>query len=185
MDRAWLVLAAVVLAGCTGAGTSPAAAQSPAQEDGPAMTDLSLTSPAFDDGGPIPEEYGYEEQNVNPPLHVAGVPEEAASLALVMDDPDAKPVAGKVWDHWVLYNIPAETTQIREDEAPGVEGANDFGEAGYGGPNPPDKEHTYVFTLYALDTELDLSQGATKEEVENAMEGHVLAKDVLEGTYAP
>ncbi|MDY6769757.1 MAG: YbhB/YbcL family Raf kinase inhibitor-like protein [Candidatus Nanohaloarchaea archaeon] len=148
-------------------------------------SDLTLTSPAFDDGGRIPQKYGYEHANVNPPLTVSGVPEGAESLALVMDDPDAKPVAGKVWDHWVLYGIPPNVTDIREDEAAGVEGQNDYGEQGYGGPNPPDKQHTYVFTLYALDTELDLEPGATKEELERAIDGHVLAKDVLRGTYAP
>ncbi len=149
------------------------------------MADLSLTSPAFGDGEPIPEKYGYTEQNVNPPLVIEGVPDGTASLAVVVDDPDAEPVAGKVWDHWVLYDIPPETTQIREDEAPGTEGMNDFDERGYGGPNPPDKEHTYVFVLYALDTEPGLSPGATKQELEDTIEGHVLAKDTLRGTYAP
>ncbi|MDY6766458.1 MAG: YbhB/YbcL family Raf kinase inhibitor-like protein [Candidatus Nanohaloarchaea archaeon] len=149
------------------------------------MASLDLTSPAFEDAAAIPDRYGYEADNVNPPLRISGVPEGAQSLALVMDDPDAKPVAGQVWDHWALYNIPADTTEIQEGAAPGVEGQNDFGEQGYGGPNPPDGQHTYVFTLYALDTELDLGPGASKEELESAMQGHVLAKDVLRGTYAP
>ncbi|MFB6077014.1 MAG: YbhB/YbcL family Raf kinase inhibitor-like protein, partial [Candidatus Nanohaloarchaea archaeon] len=118
----------------------------------------------------IPETYGYTERNVNPPLAVTGVPAEAETLALVMDDPDAKPVAGKVWDHWVVWNLPANTTEIPEDASfdTADEGVNDFGEQGYGGPNPPDQEHTYVFTLYALDTELDLDPGASKADLEAA-----------------
>ncbi|MDY6774384.1 MAG: YbhB/YbcL family Raf kinase inhibitor-like protein [Candidatus Nanohaloarchaea archaeon] len=147
--------------------------------------ELELSSPAFEDGGTIPERYGYEEQNVNPPLQISGVPENTESLALVMDDPDAEPVAGKVWDHWVLYNIPPNVTEIGEGESPGTEGRTDYNEPGYGGPNPPDQPHEYVFTLYALNTELDLEKGATKEELEQAVEGHVLDKSVLKGSYSP
>jgi len=177
-----LLLAALVVAGCT--GTTQEAGNEPAPGD-TTMTELTLASPAFGDGERIPEKYGYTEQNVNPPLNFSGVPEGTQSIALVMDDPDAVEPAGKVWDHWVLYNVPSGTEQIREAEAPGTEGTNDYGETGYGGPNPPDKEHTYVFTLYALDTELELGEGATKDELEDAVEGHVMEKDVLTGTYAP
>lgn len=152
------------------------------------MTEFTLSSPAFEDGGVIPRRYGYRERNVNPPLVVDGVPVEAASLAIVVEDPDAAGPAGKVWDHWVVWNLPAETTTIPADwDASGdaTEGANDYGETGYGGPNPPDGEHTYRFVAYALDTRLDLPVGATKSDLESAMEGHVLAEDTLEGTYAP
>ncbi|MFB6167096.1 MAG: YbhB/YbcL family Raf kinase inhibitor-like protein [Candidatus Nanohaloarchaea archaeon] len=151
------------------------------------MSNLSLESPAFDFGEKIPEKYGYTEENVNPPLRISGVPEGAESLVLVMDDPDAKPVVGHVFDHWVLYGIPPNTSAIPEGEIPegSVEGENDYGSQGYGGPNPPDRTHTYVFKLYALDTELGLGPGATKEEVEEAMKGHVLARDTLEGDYSP
>lgn len=147
--------------------------------------EMHLTSPAFDDGAPIPRNYGYEEANVSPPLEIHDVPSEAASLALIVDDPDAQEPAGKIWDHWVMWNVDPDVGRIPEGQAPGVEGKNDFGEVGWGGPAPPDREHTYVFRLVALDTELDLSSGATKRELEAAMDGHVLAEAELTGTYAP
>ena len=148
---------------------------------------FTLSSPAFGEGDRIPEEYGYTERNVNPPLAIEDVPDGTESLALVVDDPDAKEPAGKVWDHWVVWNLPPETTEILEDFGAddATEGDNDYGERGYGGPNPPDREHVYRFECYALDTDLDLPAGATKEELESAMEGHVVAKTGLMGTYAP
>lgn len=146
-----------------------------------------LSSPSFDDGDPIPDRYGYTESNVNPPLVVEDVPEGAASLVLLVDDPDAEPVAGKIWDHWVVWNVDQDIGEIPEDwSAEGaVEGVNDYGERGYGGPNPPDKSHTYRFRLFALDTSLDLPRSASREEVEDSMQGHVIAKALLKGTYAP
>ncbi|MEF8842371.1 MAG: YbhB/YbcL family Raf kinase inhibitor-like protein [Haloarculaceae archaeon] len=153
------------------------------------MTDLELTSPAFGDGEPIPREYGYTERNVNPPLRVSGVPEGTASLALVVDDPDAVEPAGKVWDHWLVWNVPPGTEEIPADWDPGavgaVEGQNDFGETGYGGPNPPDREHTYEFRLYALDATLDLGTDARRDGFEDAATGHLVASAGLSGTYAP
>lgn len=150
---------------------------------------LRISSSAFEDGAPIPEEYGHDAENVNPPLSVSGVPDDAASLALVVDDPDAVEPAGKVWDHWTVWNVPPEVQEIPEDwdpEADGAtEGTNDFDERGYGGPAPPDREHTYRFKLYALDTSLDLSPSVGREEVEDAVDGHVVDDAVLEGTYAP
>lgn len=152
------------------------------------MADLSITSHAFDDGAPIPEEYGYDERDVNPPLRVDGVPDDAASLALIVDDPDAVEPAGKVWDHWVVWNVDPAVDEIPEDwdpsDAGASEGTNDYGETGYGGPNPPDREHTYRFRLFALDATLDLSN-ADADALEDAMEGHVLAEARLEGTYTP
>jgi hypothetical protein len=153
------------------------------------MADLQLSSPAFDDGDPIPEQYGYTEANVNPPLHIAGVPAETESLALVVDDPDAMEPAGKIWDHWLVWNVDPDQTEIPEDWSPesaeADEGQNDYGEHGYGGPNPPDRAHTYRFMLYALDTDLALSSAADKDQLQDAMTGHVLADARLEGTYAP
>lgn len=151
------------------------------------MAELKLTSSAFKDGEKIPRKYGYTEQNINPPLHISGVPTKAKSLVLVMDDPDAMEPAGKIWDHWVAWNIDPNTTKIPEDTVPpdAMEGQNDYGEGGYGGPNPPDKEHEYRFKLYALDKKLDLSSSAKKEDVEKAIEGHILDKTLLTGTYAP
>ncbi|MFO7991361.1 MAG: YbhB/YbcL family Raf kinase inhibitor-like protein [Thermoplasmata archaeon] len=148
---------------------------------------LELTSPKFDNGGEIPRKYGYNYENVNPPLKINGVPDGTESLVLVVDDPDAKEPAGKVWTHWVMWNIEPNTTFIYENgDPPGaVEGKNDYGKSGYGGPNPPDKEHTYRFMLFALDTSLDLRAPAGKSEVQKAMKGHVLEKVMLKGTYAP
>ncbi|WP_152042308.1 YbhB/YbcL family Raf kinase inhibitor-like protein [Salinigranum salinum] len=148
---------------------------------------LTLTSPAFADDETIPRRYGYTEENVNPPLTIGGVPDATESLALVVDDPDAVEPAGTVWDHWVVWNIPPETREIPEawNAADVVEGQNDYGERGYGGPNPPDREHTYRFLLYALDTVLSLDPGATKDELQQAMEESLLEEALLEGTYAP
>ncbi|MDY6780004.1 MAG: YbhB/YbcL family Raf kinase inhibitor-like protein [Halobacteria archaeon] len=150
---------------------------------------MRLRSPAFEDGERIPEKHGYTDENVSPPLSFEDVPRSAESLALVMDDPDAVEPAGKVWDHWVVWNIGAGTTEVPEGWNPeddgAVEGQNDYGETGYGGPNPPDGEHTYVFKLYSLDTTLDLSGDAKKSDLEDAIKGHVTQKAELRGTYAP
>jgi hypothetical protein len=151
------------------------------------MADLTLTSPAFDDGDSIPEEHGYSAENTNPPLQIDGVPTGAESLALVVDDPDAREPAGKIWDHWVVWNVDTELSEIPAGWLPtnAVEGQNDFGETGWGGPEPPDGEHTYRFLLYALDEELDLETGADKDDFFKAAEGHVVEKDGISGTYAP
>ncbi|WP_129114458.1 YbhB/YbcL family Raf kinase inhibitor-like protein [Halegenticoccus tardaugens] len=148
---------------------------------------MQLSSPAFADGEAIPRRHGYREENVNPPLRIEGVPDGTASLVLVVDDPDAKDPAGKVWDHWVVWNVDPDVEEIPEAWAveAAVEGRTDYGETGYGGPNPPDREHAYRFRLYALDTRLPLETGSTKAEVQAAMDGHVLAEAALTGTYAP
>lgn len=148
---------------------------------------MRLTSPAFGDGEPIPGKYGYTEANVNPPLEVADVPDGTQSLALVLDDPDAVEPAGKVWLHWLVWNIPPSRTSIPEDWSPtdATEGTNDFGTRGYGGPAPPDGTHTYRFKLYALDARLDLSASADERRVGDAMAGHVLSRTQLTGTYGP
>jgi Raf kinase inhibitor-like YbhB/YbcL family protein len=150
---------------------------------------LTLSSSAFEDGERIPERYGHDAANVNPPLSVSGVPGAAESLALVVDDPDAVEPAGKVWDHWTVWNVPPGVEEIPEDWDPtadgATEGTNDFGESGYGGPAPPDREHTYRFKLYALDATLDLPGTAGKDDVESEIDGHVLESAVLKGTYAP
>lgn len=176
-------LALLALAGCTmmGQGAGDGAAQVEP------MGELTLQSSAFDAGGRIPDRYGYTNENINPPLRIDGVPATADSLVLIVDDPDARKPAGKIWDHWVLFNIPPGTTAIDEDSVPSgaVEGVNDYGSTGYGGPNPPDREHTYRFRLYALDTGLSLDAGATAEQVEDAMDGHIVAQTVLNGTFAP
>ena len=146
------------------------------------MTKLKLTSPAFSDGGEIPRECGYKHGNEVPPLVINGITEGTKSLALIMDDPDAMGAVGKVWVHWLAWNIDPTATENLQDA---TEGMTDFGEVGYGGPAPPDKRHTYVFKLYALDCELDLSNESTKADVEKAMEGYILDQATLTGTYAP
>ena len=153
------------------------------------MGDLKLTSSAFSDGGEIPRECGYKNGNVSPPLTIRGYSHELKSLALIMDDPDAMRAVGKVWVHWVVWNIPpsleiAESTKNMPDTW-GIEGMTDFGEVGYGGPAPPDKRHTYVFKLHALDCKLELTSESAKADVEKAMEGHIIEQATLTGTYAP
>ena len=148
---------------------------------------MKLTSSAFEDGGMIPAKYGYTEENVNPPLEIEDVPDGAESLILIMDDPDALKPAGKVWDHWVVWNMNPDVRKIPEgwDIQQGEEGRTDYDETKYGGPNPPDGVHTYQFRLYALDSRLDFSGAPTKAELEEEMEGHVLGRAKLEGNYAP
>ena len=146
------------------------------------MADLQLTSSAFSHGGEIPRKCGYKNGNEKPPLAINGVTEGTKSLALIMDDPDAMGAVGKVWVHWVVWNIDPTTTEL---ENLTEEGMTDFNEVGYGGPAPPDKRHTYVFKLYALDSVLDLSSESSKADVEKAMEGHIIEQATLEGTYAP
>ena len=148
---------------------------------------MQLTSSGFSDGDEMPIELGYKNGNETPALSINGIPEGTKSLALIMDDPDAMGAVGKVWVHWVVWNIDPTREFItgNPQESKFVEGMTDFGEVGYGGPAPPDKTHTYVFKLYALDTELDLPQKSTKADVEKAMEGHIIEQAILEGTYAP
>lgn len=149
------------------------------------MSELSLSSPAFGDGERIPEEHGYAERNVNPPLRIDGVPDEAAALVLIVDDPDAREPAGTVWDHWLVWDIDPGREEIPEDWSPteATEGQNDFGEHGYGGPNPPDREHTYRFRLYAVDEPLGLPPSTDKEGLIDAMTGRTVAKARIDGTY--
>ena len=156
------------------------------------MTKLELTSPAFSDGGEIPRECGYKHGNKVPPLKIKCAYTRIKSLALIMDDPDAMEPAGKVWVHWVVWNIESEALkqfQYSASQTPEIllstTGMTDFGEVGYGGPAPPDKRHTYVFKLYALDTILDLPEGSPKAALESAMEGHIIEQTQLTGTYAP
>ncbi|MBD3370270.1 YbhB/YbcL family Raf kinase inhibitor-like protein [Candidatus Fermentibacteria bacterium] len=148
---------------------------------------MRLRSPAFVDGESISGQYGYRRGNVNPPLKIEEVPEGTKSLALIIDDPDAMEPAGKVWDHWVLWNIDPDTREIPEGSVPpgAVQGRTDYGENRYGGPNPPDREHTYRFRAFALDQSLDLPSSAVKADLEKAMNGHVLDQAGMSGTYAP
>ncbi len=151
---------------------------------------LSLTSSAFAEGAAIPVRHTCDGPDVSPPLAWDGAPAGTKVFALIMDDPDAP--AG-TWVHWVLYNIPATTSQLPEkvakvetlDLGGARQGRNDFHSPGYGGPcPPPGPAHRYVFKLYALDATLQLRSGAQKHDLEAAMQGHTLGVAQLVGTYA-
>jgi len=152
---------------------------------------LALVSPAFTDQGEIPRRYTCEGEDVSPPLSWSGVPDGTKSFALIVDDPDAPdPKAPRMtWVHWVLYNLPADIRELPEaidPEAlpPGTEeGQNDWKNLGYGGPCPPIGRHRYFHKLYALDTRLANLGAATKTKLEAAMQGHILARADLVGTY--
>ena len=144
---------------------------------------MKLTSPAFNSGDLLPRRFAKEHGNISPALKFSEVPPEAQSLALIMSDPDAP---SGTFTHWVLFNLPPKTTEVRENEsAPGaVPGRNDYGDIGYGGPRPPSGTHRYFFNAYALDTPLSLSTGASAAEVERAMETHVLENSKTMGKFS-
>jgi Raf kinase inhibitor-like YbhB/YbcL family protein len=156
----------------------------------PAMT-MKLTSTAFKNDASIPSRYTCDGANVSPPLAFGALPPGTKSLALIVTDPDAPdPKAPKTtWVHWIVYNLPADTAGLREAvpakgmPAGALDGTNDFGHTGYGGPCPPIGRHRYVHTLYALDTVLADLDRPTRAKLLAAMEGHVLAKVELIGTY--
>jgi Raf kinase inhibitor-like YbhB/YbcL family protein len=145
------------------------------------MKELRIKSSAFEHNGSIPEKYTCDGEDVNPPLTIEGIPEGTQSLALIMDDPDA-PMG--TWDHWVVWNMPSASKEIRENSVPGVEGMNDFRKHSYGGPCPPRGTHRYSFKVYALDTKLNIGASSRKKDLEKAMQGHILAKGELIGRYS-
>lgn len=147
---------------------------------------MKITSPAFKEGGIIPSLYTCEGKNINPQLEIGNIPPAAKSLVLIMDDPDvpASIRPEKMYDHWVIFNIPPSTHKIGEHTTPpGIQGRSTNGKNQYVGPCPPFGEHRYFFKLYALDTLLELPPGATKKEVEKAMHGHIIAESQLMGKY--
>jgi Raf kinase inhibitor-like YbhB/YbcL family protein len=144
------------------------------------MADLKVKSPAFEHGKLIPKKYSCDGQDINPPLTIEGIPKEAKTLVLALDDPDAP---SGTFDHWIVWDIPASTTKIAENSVPGKEGFNSARQTGYMGPCPPSGTHRYFFKVYALDIELNLGLGSKKKDAEKAMQGHVLAKGELMGTY--
>ncbi len=150
---------------------------------------MKLVSSAFEHEGKIPSKYTCDGENVNPPLEFSDIPPNAKSLALIMDDPDIPDFVKQkfnisVWDHWVAFNIPPDTKGVNENQEPkGTAGITTSNKLKYGGPCPPDREHRYFFKLYALDTTLTLKEGATKEQVLEAIKGHVLAEAELMGKY--
>ena len=197
------LILALAVAGCSGAdeGDAKAAAQQPA-----AASSFQIMSPNFTEIRPrvrIPPKHTCIEDDVSPPLRWNEVPPGTASLALIADDPENE---SGLWVHWVLYNIPADatglpegiptTTEVLPDGT--IQGLNDFKRIGYGGPCPPvkvfrlgddmeatlkTKPHKYYFRLYALDTQFGLAAGATKEELLDAMDGHILAQAETVGKF--
>lgn len=177
--RTFLVTAVAITSGCM------------SREDSDDTGTFSVSSLAFEDGEEIPEEYTCEGANDSPPLRVDGVPSEAETLALIVDDPDAP---GTTFVHWLLWNVPPDTEQIPQgipqgpsvDELGGVvQGTNDNSDIGYFGPCPPegDGPHTYRFTLYAVKTELELEAGATRDELDAALDGRTVGTARLTGAY--
>ena len=143
---------------------------------------MLITSPAFEQHQPIPQKYTCQGEDLSPPLQFQDAPAGTKSLALIMDDPDA-PMGTFV--HWVVWNLPPDTRQLSEGvKLKHQEGKNHFPKIGYGGPcPPPGKPHRYYFKLYALDTQVHLSDGSSKEQLLEAMEGHILGQAELVGTY--
>lgn len=141
---------------------------------------MRITSSAFENEGMIPEKYTCDGDDVSPPLTIENVPKEAKSLVMIVDDPDA-PMG--TWTHWVVWNIPAKGMEIEENKAPGTEGRNTSGNEKYDGPCPPSGIHRYFFKVYALDIILENKNGASRKEIEQSMEGHVIAESALMGRY--
>lgn len=149
---------------------------------------MKIKSSAFNDGERIPKKYTCDGEDVSPPLTWDDIPEGTVTLALISDDRDAP---SKTWTHWLIFNIPPELNglpegveKVGEFENGIMQGFNDFGRIGYGGPCPPSGVHRYFFKLYALDTSLDLEPGTSKEELLEAMEGHIIEKTEMVGLYS-
>ena len=142
-------------------------------------TYMKLTSPEFTHNSMIPKKFTCQGEDINPHLVIEEIPPSAVSLALINDDPDA-PVG--TWDHWIVFNIPP-SEKIAQNSVPGTQGKNSWGRNDYGGPCPPSGTHRYFFKIYALDTKLDLPEGASKQQVEQAMEEHILDQAELIGLY--
>ncbi len=141
------------------------------------MSDFSISCSDFSEGDEIPKKFGYKFENEEPNISFNRPPSGTTTLVLIMDDPDAMGAVGKIWVHWLQYHNLSQPSPI--------EGKTDFGEIGYGGPAPPDKRHTYIFKAYALDIELELKEGYSKQDLEDSMNGHIIAEAKLTGTFAP
>lgn len=179
---------AFALAVCAAVGFVLAASAVVMQPPPQSAKQMQVTSAAFKNNESIPEQYTCEGKNISPPLAWTGAPAGTRSFVLIVDDPDAP---HGVWTHWVVFDLPADTTALAEDTpksqsitGDAKQGTNDFKQVGYGGPcPPPGKPHRYFFKLYALDTTLDLKPGSSKNQVEAALAQHVLAQGQLIGIY--
>ena len=147
------------------------------------LLNMEIKSLAFKNGAYIPSKYTCDGENVNPPLEITDIPQNAKTWALIVEDLDAP---SKTWVHWLIWNIPADNTSIQEGKPPkkAIYGTNDFNKIEYGGPCPPSGTHRYFFKAYALDTEIDLKEGATKEQLLEEIEGHVIEYTQLIGLYS-
>jgi len=142
---------------------------------------MKIESPAFDHHKPIPKKYTCDGDDISPPLVFSDIPKNCQSIVLIMDDPDAP---GGIFDHWIAWNIPPNRYVLNEGAEILNQGTNDFQQVLYRGPCPPKgNSHRYFFKMYALDTELYLPEGSTKVRIEGAIEGHVLSRAELIGTY--
>jgi Raf kinase inhibitor-like YbhB/YbcL family protein len=148
-----------------------------------AASPISISSPAFQAGGDIPAKFTCNGTNISPELQISGVPNEAKSLVLIVDDPDAP---RGLFTHWIVWNIVPKTTRVAENAAPAgaVQGMNDFGKRNYGGPCPPSGTHRYFFKIFALDTKPELKPNARRAELDAAMRNHVLAQGELMARYS-
>lgn len=144
------------------------------------MQELTIKSPAFEPNKLIPRKYSCDGDDINPPLAIEGIPKDAKTLVLIVDDPDAP---SGTFDHWIVWNIPTSTSKIGENTIPGKEGMNSARQPSYMGPCPPSGTHRYFFKVYALDTELSLGINSRKRDVEKAMQDHIIAKGELIGLY--
>ena len=178
MSRMVRILSVCAATACICSGCGP--------KEEPAIV-IRVRSPAFFDEGRIPKKYTADGPNVSPAIKWENLPDMTETVALICDDPDA-PVG--TWVHWIVYNIPAEEDGLpeavpttRKLESGALQGRNDFGNTGYGGPAPPSGTHRYYFKVYALDVKLELKLEATKKELLKAMKGHILAEGQLMGTY--
>jgi Raf kinase inhibitor-like YbhB/YbcL family protein len=169
-----VLLATTTTVGCGGR-------DSPSTDPSTGGVSMEVSSPAFEAGGPIPARFTCDGADVSPELRLVGMPEGTDSLVLIMDDPDA-PVG--TWDHWVAFDLEPAGAIAEDVGALGTGGLNSWRRTGYGGPCPPAGTHRYFFRILALDGRLGLAEGATKDEVVNAAEGHVLAEAILMGTYS-
>jgi len=183
MLRGILVMLALAMTLCSCSGE----ARRDASAKGVAKMGITVKSSAFNDGGMIPKKYTADGADVSPPLSWTAPSNGVKSYALIADDPDAP---GRVWVHWVAYNLPADPAELAENQPKqehlpngGLQGMNDMRKIGYNGPAPPSGVHRYYFKICALDTKLALKPGATKAELLNAMEGHILAQGQLMGRY--
>jgi len=166
MKKIFALVIILLLIGCSSSPTN--------------TTSMKLTSTAFTDQASLPAQYTCDGEDVSPPLAWSDVPEKTQSFVLIVDDPDT---AHGTWNHWLLYDIPADVRKIDEHRSAGIEGTTSMKTVGYHGACPPNGVHRYFFKLFALDTLLHILPAANKVQIEKAMEGHIMGQAELMGKY--